>query len=64
MSQQSNFQRSASSTFAPKIVHDAETFVPAAFGPYAIRPYGPSHGKKRATIKAYVRMGVCCNAAR
>ncbi len=42
--------------FAPFIVHYAETFiVPAAVGPYTIRPHGPSLGKECGTIKAYVR---------
>ncbi len=42
--------------FGPFAVHYAETFiVPAAVGPYTIRPSGPSEGKRCATIKAYVR---------
>ena len=42
--------------FAPFIVHYAETFiVPAAVGPYTIRPHGPSTGQQCATMKAYVR---------
>jgi len=42
--------------FAPFIVHYAETFiVPAAVGPYTIRPHGPSVGKECATMLAYVR---------
>lgn len=49
---------SPSSSFPPLIVHYAETFiVPAAVGPYTIRPHGPSLGKKCATIKAFVRTG-------
>lgn len=37
-------------------VHYAETFiVPAAVGPYTIRPDGPSAGKECATMLAYVR---------
>ncbi len=47
---------SPTGTFAPFIVHYAETFiVPAAVGPYTIRPHGPSLGKECGTIKAYVR---------
>jgi mannose-6-phosphate isomerase class I len=43
-------------TFDPFVVHYAETFIiPAAVGPYTIRPHGPSVGKKCATIKAFVR---------
>ena len=42
--------------FEPKIMHYAETFiVPAAVGPYTIRPHGESVGKECATLKAYVR---------
>ena len=42
--------------FEPFIVHFAETFiVPAAVGPYTIRPYGESKGKTCATLKAFVR---------
>ena len=47
---------STNGSFAPFIVHFAETFiVPAAVGCYTIRPHGPSEGKQCATIKAYVR---------
>lgn len=47
---------SPSSAFEPFVVHYAETFiVPAAVGPYTIRPCGESEGKECATIKAYVR---------
>lgn len=47
---------SPSGSFAPFIVHYAETFiVPAAVGPYTIRPCGESEGKECATIKAFVR---------
>jgi mannose-6-phosphate isomerase class I len=47
---------SPSRSFAPFIVHYAETFiVPASVGPYTIRPYGESEGKECATIKAFVR---------
>ena len=43
-------------TFAPFVVHYAETFiVPAAIGEYTIRPCGTSLGKECATIKAFVR---------
>jgi mannose-6-phosphate isomerase class I len=42
--------------FSPLVVHYAETFiVPAAVGPYTIRPHGPSVGRQCATIKACVR---------
>jgi hypothetical protein len=42
--------------FDPFIVHYAETFiVPAAVGPYTIRPHGDGEGQECATIKAYVR---------
>lgn len=42
--------------FEPYIVHYAETFiVPAAVGPYTIRPHGTSLGQQCATIKAFVR---------
>jgi hypothetical protein len=43
--------------FEPFVVHYAETFiVPAAVGPYMIRPYGASVGRECATLKAYVRV--------
>jgi hypothetical protein len=43
-------------TFEPFIVHYAETFiVPAAVGPYSIRPHDAGEGHECATIKAYVR---------
>lgn len=43
-------------SFAPYIVHYAETFiVPASVGKYTIRPHGPAEGKECATMKAYVR---------
>ena len=42
--------------FEPFVVHYAETFiVPAAVGPYTIRPHGPSVGKECGTMLAYVR---------
>lgn len=42
--------------FEPFVVHYAETFiVPAAVGPYTIRPHGPSIGKECGTMLAYVR---------
>lgn len=42
--------------FPPFIVHFAETFiVPAAVGPYTIRPHGPAEDTECATVKAYVR---------
>jgi hypothetical protein len=42
--------------FAPFVVHYAETFiVPAAVGPYTIRPCGAASGSECATIKASVR---------
>ena len=44
--------------FAPFVVHYAETFiVPAAVGPYTIRPHGTAVGTECATIKAFVRTG-------
>jgi hypothetical protein len=37
--------------FEPFVVHYAETFVvPAAVGPYTVRPHGPSAGKECATL--------------
>lgn len=42
--------------FAPFVVHYAETFiVPAAVGPYTIRPTRPTPGVELATLKAFVR---------
>ncbi len=47
---------SPTQAFSPFVVHYAETFiVPAAVGPYTIRPFGESEGKECATLKAYVR---------
>jgi hypothetical protein len=45
--------------FEPFIVHYAETFiVPAAVGPYTVRPHGPAAGHPCASIKAFVRTGL------
>jgi mannose-6-phosphate isomerase class I len=42
--------------FEPFVVHYAETFiVPAAVGPYTIRPHGAGIGSECATLKACVR---------
>jgi mannose-6-phosphate isomerase class I len=47
---------SPTGAFPPLVVHYAETFiVPAAIGPYTIRPHGPSASCRCATIKASVR---------
>ena len=47
---------SPSGAFEPFVVHYAETFiVPAAVGPYTIRPHGEGEGGQCATLKAYVR---------
>ena len=47
---------SPNGTFAPFVLHFAETFiVPASVGAYRIRPSGPSLGGTCATIKAYIR---------
>ena len=47
---------SPDAAFDPFVVHYAETFiVPAAAGPYMIRPHGESASSPCATIKAYVR---------
>jgi mannose-6-phosphate isomerase class I len=43
--------------FEPLVVHYAETFiVPAAAGPFTVRPHGLSSGRECATIKASVRL--------
>ena len=43
--------------FEPFAVHYAETFiVPAAAGPFTVRPHGLSSGSECATIKASVRL--------
>lgn len=42
--------------FEPFVVSYAETFIiPAAVGPYTVRPHGPGLGQKLATVKANVR---------
>lgn len=42
--------------FAPFVIHYAETFiVPAAVGPYTIRPLQVANGSEFATIKASIR---------
>lgn len=47
---------SPSGAFDPFVVHYAETFiVPAAVGPYTIRPSGEAEGARCGTIKAFVR---------
>lgn len=47
---------SPTGAFEPFVVHYAETFiVPAAVGPYTIRPHGESIGQECATLKAFVR---------
>ena len=47
---------SPTGAFAPFIVHYAETFiVPAAVGPYTVRPHGEALGTECATMKAFVR---------
>jgi hypothetical protein len=47
---------SPAGAFAPLVAHYAETFiVPAAVGPFTIRPHGPSVGGECMTMKAYVR---------
>ena len=47
---------SPTEAFAPFVVHYAETFiVPAAVGPYTVRPSGESEGTACATVKAFVR---------
>lgn len=47
---------SPTGAFEPFVVHYAETFiVPAAVGPYTIRPHGEAVGTECATLKASVR---------
>ena len=51
---ESAFVESPSGAFEPFVVHYAETFiVPAAVGPYTIRPLNPD--AEAATLKAFVR---------
>lgn len=48
---------SPTGSFAPFVVHYAETFiVPASVGGYTLRPYGAGLGMTCATMKAYVRV--------
>ncbi len=48
---------SPTGAFDPFPVHYAETFiVPAAVGPYTVRPSGPARGGECATMKASVRL--------
>lgn len=47
---------SPTGSFAPFVVHYAETFiVPAQVGDYTIRPHGMAAGQRCATMKAFVR---------
>lgn len=47
---------SPTGAFAPFPVHYAETFiVPAAVGPYTIRPVDFGGSPRMATVKAFVR---------
>jgi mannose-6-phosphate isomerase class I len=47
---------SPTDAFEPFVVHYAETFiVPAAVGPYTVRPAADAHGQLLGTIKAFVR---------
>lgn len=47
---------SPAGAFDPLVVHYAETFIiPAAAGPYTIRPCGESEGSRCGTVKAFVR---------
>lgn len=47
---------SPTNSFAPFVVHYAETFIiPANIEEYTIRPYGMSEGEEIEVIKAYVR---------
>jgi mannose-6-phosphate isomerase class I len=49
---------SPTGAFAPMEIHYAETFiVPAAVGPYTIRPSGAPGERGWATVKAFVRPG-------
>jgi mannose-6-phosphate isomerase class I len=47
---------SPDAAFDPFVVHYAETFVvPAAAGPFTLRPHGRGNGTECATIEAFVR---------
>lgn len=47
---------SPSGAFEAVIVHYAETFiVPAAVGPYTLRPHGAAMGEECVTMKAFIR---------
>jgi len=47
---------SPTGAFEPFVVHYAETFiVPAAVGPYTVRPSKSSTSRELATLKAFVR---------
>jgi mannose-6-phosphate isomerase class I len=47
---------SPTGAFAPFVVHYAETvIIPAAVGPYTVRPHGLAAGTECATMKAFVR---------
>ena len=47
---------SPAEAFAPLVVHSAEMFiVPAAVGPYTVRPHGVALGRECAALKAFVR---------
>jgi hypothetical protein len=47
---------SPSGAFEPFVVHYAETFiVPAAVGPYTIRPIAEKPVREFATMKAFIR---------
>ena len=48
---------SPTDAFEPFVVHYAETFiVPAAVGPYTIRPLNLPEGRRCATVQAFVRV--------